>query len=1155
MRLRGELLLKSKNGLFFFLFPAIAAVLLASCPVVPGDAGKTEDGPGQGEQYAAGLLGKVIIMQAYGTGNKTDGGISHSFIELYNKSGTEAYLDGYSLQYSEGGKNWTVIDLSGKAIPAGHSFLVMGKKMNERNTGAGYGLLQLDPAKADIYISSLQMNNNAYKILLVKDTGPTAVKNPFDSGDDQSGAKVKGYVDLLGANDTDKEKNIDAFETAALSNSAITAPYYASKGKSVRRVDLIDSDDNARDFEQIEWRSSASGAIKPGEFEIFRPRSTIDGQWNPESLRSPPGGSDAELIALAIAGQAALKGSPAASWSAVSKPGSAAVTSLTASSVPVGLTIAAGASFRTAKAGGTAVPQWDSSASPVYSFANGDILYIEVTSKNGRVVNVYKIAITVTKIESAVSVSGSYTLNINSTIPQERVIIEAHTSADASALAARAEADRTKKTWTLLIPSGQKIWFKVVVTDATGYTFGRVAPGGGQSYTGNAANISLTLGPFAPPELKTFTLINADAYDGTRRNKTGAIQPNGAIEFAATSYTTISRGTGHDTILDYHKLAANFTLSEGSRLYAGDTEQVSGVSANNYYQEVNFTVVAEDNARRNYQVAAPVPGSYRVVNTMSWQTQGFGVISITTTDKTLGMPVYLPQYNQAAKLNMVWNPTGTFTYMSPEGKVLEGKTEIKGHGNYSVRYAGRKSYSLKLGEAAGFDYYDYKTQKFITLPAHKRWVLLAHDGDSTRIRTTLGFEMGRRVLTNMGWQPHADWVFFFLNGEYQGVYILSEVIKIDSGRLNIGPEASIANPNGGFIVELNNTNWYGNDIMNQNSQFIFDDLYTFMTSHHNPVRNTSGNVGSSGTLKQQGVAFSFSAPDENLGWYHDDPPSGSGTLTYSNTTHFPRKGIALVARLGSGSAYSRGSAPPANWTVPDNFGQPSGMGTAGMMPAGVFGQSSGGIYGSRTLESVYPAYNASAFVKMAKKIQDAEDSIYARNYGTGGSGGYHAYIDIDSFIDWQIAQEMCSNWEVIALNGQFMHYDASTGKLKMGPVWDLDNGWNGNDNNADPGFIRKAPFWYKELLGWEMYNDSGLWGTDRADRKDAYYASRLKSRWEAVRVQFNAELDPYINAVDARFSRITPYSNQPVGLGGSRSNFKNIITNRRNALDPAIRGY
>ncbi|MCL2879338.1 MAG: lamin tail domain-containing protein, partial [Treponema sp.] len=227
------------------------------------------------------LCGKVLILQAYGTGSKNDGGVSHSFIELYNKSGSEADLSGYTLQYSQGGVNWTVMDLSGRKIPSGCSFLVLGKQMNARSDLAGTGLLQLDPAHADMVFPDLQIDNNEFKIFLVQGTDALAVRNPFDVKGNRSGVKADGYTDLLGVNDTDETKSIDAFETSELTNAAIQAPYYASKGKSIRRITLIDTDDNSRDFQRVEWRTNQAESISPAEFEAFRPRSTKDGAWDP----------------------------------------------------------------------------------------------------------------------------------------------------------------------------------------------------------------------------------------------------------------------------------------------------------------------------------------------------------------------------------------------------------------------------------------------------------------------------------------------------------------------------------------------------------------------------------------------------------------------------------------------------------------------------------------------------------------------------------------------------------------------------------------------------------------------------------------------------------------------------------------------------------
>jgi len=1110
------------------------------------------------------LLGKVIILQAYGTGTASDGGVSHSFIELYNNTDEEVDLSGHWLHYSEGGASWRAISLENKKIPAWHSFLITGKMQNNKNDQTGTGLLVLD--QADISVPDLQMNNKAFKIF-ISNTNQVKVVNPFDSLGDKTGVKASGYVDLLGANDDDLTASIDSFETANPANTSVKAPYLASKGKSVRRIDLRDTDDNNHDFEQIEWRLRPARPetwLSPQEFDAFRPRSVSSGAWNPVQAREDANASNANLIELIIAGQPVNPGSHAGTYSEIESPGAVSITNLIANSVQTEITAAAGAAIRTAKTKGSEVPVWESLTAPIFSFSDGDILYIEITSRDGTTKQVYKIVVTVTEVSGSVTVSGTYALDINSTIPQERVSIEAYINQNGTSLISRADANMQNKTWTLSVPAGQPLWFKVAVTDTSGFSFGKIVSTSAQTFNSAAQNVSLALGGYALPELKSFMLLAATASGGSKQSKTGTIQADGIIAMPATSYNTTAIGT----LLNFHSMIAEFELSADSRLFVGSKEQISGVTPNNYYNDVIFTVVADDNTRKTYTVAgrtAPSGSSAsgKIVGTTNFQTQGFGVINITTTDKTLGLPTAA----STTKLNVVWNTTGSYTYIGPEGNILTGGTDIKVHGNQSLRNDSRKSYSLKLNSAAGFEYYDYKTRKYITLPAHKRWVLMAHPNDASKLKTPTGFEMGRRVLDKLGWQPHADFVFLFLNDEYKGVYILSEVIKIDPGRLNITPEASLSNPNGGWIAELNNVWWYTTD--GNSNQYIFDELYNFMTSHQNPV-----------SARQQGIVFSFSSPDERMGWYEPEPPLGDGNLTYSSNTFMPRKAIVLAAKLGEGALYNRASTPASQWIVPNDFGETNGMGSAGMLQTGTFGQNNGGIAGSRTLAQVFPDYETSLFVKLARRIQDTEDAIYAHKYT--GEGSYHDYIDIDSFIDFQIAFEMSTNWEFLAMNGQYMHFDPKAGadgkgRIKMGPIWDLDFAWSGGSttqgmfgggttiNTGDfgtaAGFTRKAPFWYKELLGWQNAHNGGTFsttnGTDNPDRKDPYYAQRLKERWNAVKTQFSVELNPYIDAQYERLSRIVEHSKQNYSSATiTPSNaLKTTISNRISQLDTVINGY
>ena len=786
-----------------------------------------------------------------------------------------------------------------------------------------------------------------------------------------------------------------------------------------------------------------------------------------------------------------------------------------------------------------------------------------------------------------VTVSGEYELILNSGLDQTSVIVEVYTNPAAklpvNSIQAVIETNGNNGdgTWELEIPKDKPVWFRVSVTDETGYTFGRIVSASGSVFDDDADNVALTLGPFAAPELTAFTLLNASAQSGSKNDKTAAInQSNGEITFIKTSFRTISV----NTIIDFHKLAADFTIAQDNKLYVGSVEQINGVTTNNYYQPVMLTVVSADNVRKTYTIAGQVldvdssaDGSdnltavNRVVGTSSWQTQGFGVLNVTTTDTSLGLPG-----RWTNKLNLVWNPTGTFTYIGPTGRVISGGTDIKGRGNWTFRGGQTyKSYNLKLNTAAGFDWYNYKTKEYETLPAHKRWGVMSNEGDPTRIKNTLAWEMGRGVLTHMGWQPHADWVFFFLNGEYKGLYLLGEIIKPEQERLNVAPVASSGNLDGGFIVEMNNLYFYYDESWDNHRKegdntlapgsYTFDELYNFMTSHQNPVSNDEG-------PRQQGVLWSFKEPDSDLGWYYNDPPEGNGNLTFTDSAHaqyFPRKGIVLMARRNDGGAL--GSKTVEQWTVPDEIGQPNGMGAMhselgvsgrnrpAMLPFGNYGMNNGGVFGDRTLSEIYMDYESSAFVRAAQTIQIAEDAVYSHDWLDNGygNGSYLDHIDINSFIDWQIAHEMLSDNELNMLNGHFMHYDPVQRKLKMGPIWDMDNMWR-DDPSAPVGNVAKTSFWYKEFIGYEVTGTTGLGPQPtvvvETGIKEPYYIDQLQSRWGEVSGQLTSELYLYIDAMDCRFSRVTGYDHT-LAVNGDRNGIKGYISTRIGQLDGVFGGY
>ncbi|HPJ86206.1 MAG TPA: CotH kinase family protein, partial [Bacillota bacterium] len=112
---------------------------------------------------------------------------------------------------------------------------------------------------------------------------------------------------------------------------------------------------------------------------------------------------------------------------------------------------------------------------------------------------------------------------------------------------------------------------------------------------------------------------------------------------------------------------------------------------------------------------------------------------------------------------------------------------IRLRGN-STLYMPKKPYKIKFEE---------KTAMF-TDYARKDWVLLANYADQTLVRNYLADELSRGV--GMAFSPISVFVDLYLNGEYQGNYMLTDQVEAASSRVDIEKESP--NLDTGYLVEL-----------------------------------------------------------------------------------------------------------------------------------------------------------------------------------------------------------------------------------------------------------------------------------------------------------------------------------------------------------------
>ena len=123
------------------------------------------------------------------------------------------------------------------------------------------------------------------------------------------------------------------------------------------------------------------------------------------------------------------------------------------------------------------------------------------------------------------------------------------------------------------------------------------------------------------------------------------------------------------------------------------------------------------------------------------------------------------------------------------------KSGFRGRGNGSWTDSGdKKGYKLK------FD----KKQSLFGREANKHWVLIAcaNFDDVTMSRNYLAYNMTNAVFDKIEYTTQARWLDLYVNGEYRGVYLLCEHVRVGKGRVDIESDYLSENfENTGYLIE------------------------------------------------------------------------------------------------------------------------------------------------------------------------------------------------------------------------------------------------------------------------------------------------------------------------------------------------------------------
>lgn len=94
------------------------------------------------------------------------------------------------------------------------------------------------------------------------------------------------------------------------------------------------------------------------------------------------------------------------------------------------------------------------------------------------------------------------------------------------------------------------------------------------------------------------------------------------------------------------------------------------------------------------------------------------------------------------------------------------------------------------------------------------------------------------------------------------------------------------------------------------------------------------------------------------------------------------------------------------------------------------------------------------------------DSVLFSDDFADSNEGWQKYMDIESFVDWYLINEISKNNDAILWSSCYMNLKRGE-KLKMGPIWDFDIAFGNIDYNGTyltDGFWIKNTTWYSRLF-------------------------------------------------------------------------------------------
>ena len=259
---------------------------------------------------------------------------------------------------------------------------------------------------------------------------------------------------------------------------------------------------------------------------------------------------------------------------------------------------------------------------------------------------------------------------------------------------------------------------------------------------------------------------------------------------------------------------------------------------------VDVTAVAAVGADGYREITASVGKGKQPLTFRVMQASAIPTMYLTSSDAAQGR-----DWVDASKSNAA---TGTMNLIGADGTpVYSGELkQIKARGNSTFTYAEKKSYQIKLAEPS--DLLGKQEQV-------KTWVLLASYFDATQMHDKLIKDLAAEL--GLAYTASCDWVNLYYDGEYRGVYLLSEKNSVGATSVAITDmEQAYERLNEG----------YGTDMTTALAENSYGQQYQYTKDLTEPENITGGYLIElnhemwdevSGFKTRQGVAFNVKSPE------------------------------------------------------------------------------------------------------------------------------------------------------------------------------------------------------------------------------------------------------------------------------------------------------